>query len=207
MISAGKESATTNGQIADDERMTRQRPRRVRRRHARAGERIEVQLGREHAVLTRQSSSFRDGRRHLTEDADARAVRRSIGDEHGGRLTRNEKRLVGNGEAHGHAERAAHFFDEALGIEEVHVAAAARPVIDAAIARPRETDAARLAIGREPGADFEQPHVPPAVPAIVRHRVDQSGHERRTQRVEFRRQRVGDGDRRRPRTARPPWPR
>ncbi len=70
-------------------------------------------------------------------------------------------------------------------------------MIVAGIAGPRQPDGARFAAAVETRADLEEPHVAPAVPPIVRDGVDEAGDERRTQRVEFRRQRIRDRDRRR----------
>ena len=205
-VAAGGQNGATNDlgrqgvgdddrQIADDERMPRQRPRRVaRRRAARADSASRSQLRDEHAILARQAARVGDRRRHLAGDAD-RAPRPAPSTRIAAAwpATRNGSRAGSN--AHRHAERVAQLLDDALDVEEVDLARAARPVLAAAApvqasATPRVSPSRR-----EPRADLEQPHVAPAVTAVVRDGVDEAGQERRPQRVELRRQRVGDGDR------------
>ena len=101
------------------------------------------------------------------------------------------------GSKRGATPSAAHStLDDAFDVEEIDLRARRRTSARVARAGPREGDAARFARGREPRADFEQPDIAPAVPAVVRDRVDQAGQQRRPQHVEFCRQRVGDRDER-----------
>src|SRR5256885_10770501 len=94
----------------------------------------------------------------------------------------------------GDAERGADLFRDSFQIEEIHVAAVSRPVLAGGAAGPREPERARFTLRREPGADLEQPHVASAVSSILSDRVDETGNQRRPQRVELAGQRVGDRD-------------
>ena len=195
-VAAGRLNGATNDfrrqgigdddrEIADDERMPRQRPRRVARAScARAPERVEIQLGDEHAILTRQ----RRARRRPPASADRRrrpasplAVATTDAAWPG---TRNGSRA--GSKPDGDAERLAQLLDDALDVEEVDLARARRTSarrLPRRSTRPRRLASRR--VGGEPRADLEQPHVAPAVPPVVRDRVDQARQERRPQRVEL----------------------
>ena len=83
---------------------------------------------------------------------------------------------------------------DAFDVEEVDFACAAGPVLGRGAPGPGDRNAARLAVGREARADLEEAHVAPAVTPVVRHDVDQARQERRPQRVELGRQRIGNSD-------------
>src|SRR4051812_35878595 len=85
--------------------------------------------------------------------------------------------------------------DRAFDVEEIDLARTAGPVLGAAGAGAGDRDAARFARGAEPRADLEQLHVAAAVTPVVGDRVNETGEQRRPQRVELRRERIRDADR------------
>ena len=173
--------------------MARQRRvRRVSRDRRGRGERVEVQLGDEHAILARQ----RRARRRPPARAGRRRRRRAGRARDGRGLAGDQKRLRAPARsAAATPERVAQTLDDALDVEEVDVARAARPVLGAGVARPRER---RRRASRPPRANrapiSNSRDVAPAVAPVVRDGVDQAGQQRRPQRVELRRQRIGDRD-------------
>src|SRR5262249_2985688 len=202
-------------EVANDERMTRERHGRVARRGERTLEQIEVQLCDADPILARQVPRVGRRRRQNSDDADGGAARRAVGDQNRRRLAGDQIRLAHRLEADRDAERLGDLFGRALHVEEVHLARAARPVIAGRRPGPCDADGASLAAGREAGADLEETHVAAAVAAVVRDRVYETRQQRRPQRVEQLRQRGGGRDphgrRRGPRARggeqlRPPWP-
>src|SRR5215510_10411301 len=111
----------------------------------------------------------------------------------GGSLTSHKKWPRSGLESKRRAERVPDALDDAFDVEEVDVAIAAAPVLRDR-AGPGDRDRARFAAGVEPVPDFEERHVAPAVPAVVRDSVDEPRSNHRTQRVELAGQRIGDRD-------------
>ena len=165
--------------------MPRQRPDAVgARRRPRAAIASRSSFGDEDGVLLRRAARVGDRRRQLPDDAE-RALPPARRPPPSGPATRYGRVAVSN--CSGDAERLAQAFDDALDVEEVDLARAARPVFGAtapvqAIATPRVSPR-----GGEARADLEQPDVAPAVAPVVRDGVDQAGQQRRPQRVELRR--------------------
>ena len=155
-IATGRQNGATNDfrrqgirdddrEIADDERMTRQRPRRVARRDARPLEQIEIQFGDEHAILARQAPAVGERRQQLARDADPRTTLGPVGDEDRSGLPGDEEWLARRLDADGDTERARQVLGGAFDVEEVDLARAARPVVAAGRAGPRHRDPARFA--------------------------------------------------------------
>jgi hypothetical protein len=94
MISAGKVSATTTDRSRTTNGVPRQRTRCVGSCDARARQRVEIQFGRKHPILTRKSAGFGDRRRDLTDDAHPRRISRFAGDEDRRRLAGDEERII-----------------------------------------------------------------------------------------------------------------
>ena len=205
MISAGKEFSDDDREVADDERIPRQRLRRVATERSRGTLRARRgRARRPRRVLPRQFAAVGNGRRQPPDDADRVAVvgRRdhdaAPGPHRNGSPRRRRRRID--------TERVTQLLDDALDVEEVDVARGAGPVLGGAAPVHGAATTPRLSSGREPRADFEEPHVGSTVPPVVRDRVDQARQQRWPQHVELRRQRVGDRDdrrRRRPRRTAP----
>ena len=136
--------------------------------------------------MPRQAARIGDRGRHLTDEPDRFAARRTVVDDNRCGLAGDEKRLRRRFASHAHAERVAHPFDDAFHVEEVDVARASGPVLGCRVAGPRHAERARLAVGREPGPDLEEAHVAATVTPVVRDGVDQSRQQQRTKRVELR---------------------
>jgi hypothetical protein len=94
-----------------------------------------------------------------------------------------------------HVQYVAERFDDSRRVEEVDLACAARPVIVSRVASPGQADRTCFAARVEPCADLEEAHVAAAVAAVVSQGVYKARHERRPQRVEFRRERICNPDR------------
>ena len=204
-VAAGRQNGATNdfrrqgirdddGEVADDEGVPRQRPRRVADRDARALEQIEVGLGDVDRVLAWQAARVDERRRELADETGARAVLRAAGDDDRRRPAVDQERFADRLDANRHTQRVAQMLGRALDVEEVDLTRAARPVLALRGAGPRERDAARLAGRREARADLEQLDVAPAVAPVVRDGVDQPREQRRPQRVELPGQRICDRD-------------
>ena len=93
------------------------------------------------------------------------------------------------------SERLAQELRDALGVEHVHVAGAAAPVVGPR-AGQHPGQPRHLAGRKERRARFEQPHVVGFPPPAVDQRIDQAGQQRRPQDGELLGQRIGDVDER-----------
>ena len=179
MISAGKVSATT----IDRSRTTNGwrgsgRAASLGPRRARASA-IEIQLGDEDRVLARQPARVGDRRRQLTDETDRCPI--AVGERSTPLCpaTRNGTRERLEARRRRRARRRA-ARRRPLTSKKSTSRGAARPVL--AARRRRSTRCATPRVSpsaREPRADLEQPHVAPAVPAVVRDRVDQARQQRR----------------------------
>src|SRR5439155_8110543 len=107
--------------------------------------------------------------------------------------TRRQKEEVNRRELRGSPEDFAQPFDDALHIEEIDVGHAALPMFRSG-SGPCKTYSPRLAMRRKARPDFKQTDAPSAVTAIMGDHVHQSWQQRWPQRVEHRRQGVGDRD-------------
>ena len=190
MISAGKASARRSTDRAR-RRVPRQRHARApwpwsnaRRSASRSSSATKIRSCR------RRAAAVGDGRRQQPDDADrsrspAIAPRRACPAR--ARAARSVRRPGTDAAARAaaRAERRRTRSTTPVHVEEVHLAAGARPVLGRAAPVHASHDRAFSPPARVNRAPISKSaHVPAAMPAVVRDRVDQAGQQRRPQRVE-----------------------